>query len=198
MSRRANPPRRFLPTSAIRVTSCNTRDASWLTRVGSGPWFRCGFDSGRGSGAARQIIRATPSSASPSAPRATSGPRFWAGGVGIEDLSIRIDLLPATDRIRRARRARRRFGRNGIRRRDPARQEGERLRAADGAVLFVVDFFAIQAQPRIHQPHEVFIPGYSRRISESVLYGLLTPWRNAALWRRGRAPAGRAISTIAS
>jgi hypothetical protein len=48
-------------------------------------------------------------------------------------------------------------------------------------VLFVVNFFAIQAQPRIHQAHEVVIPGYSPRISESVLYGLLTPWRNAAL-----------------
>jgi hypothetical protein len=29
------------------------------------------------------------------------------------------------------------------------------------------------------------IPGYSRPISESVLYGLLTPWCNAARWRRG-------------
>ena len=82
------------------------------------------------------------------------------GGWGrIEDLSIGIDLFPAIHRVGRARTARRRFGRNSVRGRNPAGQEGKRLRTTDRAALLVVNFFAIQHSRAFIRRMRCSIPG---------------------------------------
>jgi len=80
-------------------------------------------------------------------------PAFRLRWCRVENLPVRIDLLPAANRIRRAGRPRSRVSRNGIGGRHPAREKSERLRTAHGTVLVLVDLFAIQAKPGIHQPH---------------------------------------------
>jgi hypothetical protein len=54
-----------------------------------------GFDSGRGSGAARQIIRATPSSASPST-MGDEPPALGRRRCLVQDLAIRVDFCATT------------------------------------------------------------------------------------------------------
>ena len=45
-------------------------------------------------------------------------------------------------------------------------------------MLLLVDLFAIETEPRVHQPHEVLIPPIDAAFPNLVLYGVPTPSRN--------------------
>ena len=129
--------------------------------------------------------------------------------VGVQKLSIGVDLLAALqlfpalerltpiDRIGWSGRSGVRLGRHRVGRCDPTGHECERFRAADRAVLLVVDLFTIQAEPSIYKTHEspmcLYLTAFHGQIATNAVAGGPGGWAGSggkeAIARAGTKPA---------